>query len=121
MDIFGGHIGDDGAGVGMSDDRPIGPIGAGLLKLALTRCSSLVALNLRGNELGDDGVGCLAGDAGSMARVLPWIKNQHGFSQLNLLGQCSSLVALDLGFNGIGADGIGRWRGRWGSAAHSPS
>ena len=108
MDIFGGHIGDDGAGVGMSDDRPIGPIGAGLLKLALTRCSSLVALNLRGNELGDDGVGCLAGDAGSMARVLPWIKNQHGFGQLNLLGQCSSLVALDLGFIGIGADGIGR-------------
>ena len=63
MDIFGGYIGDDGVGVGMSDDRPIGPIGAGLLKPALTRCSSLVALNLRGNELGDDGVGCLAGDA----------------------------------------------------------
>ena len=95
-------------GIAMSADRPIGPDGAGLLSMTLIRCSSLVALNLRGNELGDDGVGCLAGDAGSMARVLPWIKNQHGFGQLNLLGQCSSLVALDLGFNGIGADGIGR-------------
>ena len=95
-----------------SDDRPIGSIGAGLLTIALCQCSSLVALNLRANDIGDDGVGCLAGAAGCLARVVSSFP-----ARLNLLGQCSSLVALDLGFNHIGADGIGRLAGALGQCS----
>ena len=126
MDIFGGHIGDDGA-QGLASALAasatltrlnlcqcwIGPAGCAMLSEGVGASASLTALNLSGTWVGNGGATGLARALGASTTVssLTLADCEIGPAGGAALGdgvrRSSSLKALDMGGNAIGDHGAG--------------
>ena len=126
MDIFGGHIGDDGA-QGLASALAasatltrlnlcqcwIGPAGCAMLSEGVGASASLTALNLSGTWVGNGGATGLARALGASTTVSSLnladckIGPAGGAALADGVMQSSSLKALDMGGNAIGDHGAG--------------